>query len=264
MEFSVYKEIYMDIDRILNMVTSIGEMMLINGAETSRVEETMTRICNSFHIFHTDIFVIPTSIIISANDYSRTITKVKRVHRRTVDLDKVSKVNNLSRQICNDDLSLDTIEERIKSINSNKKYSLSTQVFAFSIVAGFFTLFFRGDFKDFLVSLVIGGLLEIISVKLDGIDTNSFFTNILCGASTALIAVISVKMHIGSNVDKIIIGSLMPLVPGLAITNAIRDTIAGELVAGAAKLLEAFLIAVAIAMGTGTILSFAIKFWGNA
>jgi uncharacterized membrane protein YjjP (DUF1212 family) len=49
----------------------------------------------------------------------------------------------------------------------------------------------------------------------------------------------------------------MLLVPGLAITNAIRDTMAGDLVAGTARTVEAIFIAAAIATGAGSML----KLW---
>ena len=49
-------------------------------------------------------------------------------------------------------------------------------------------------------------------------------------------------LPLGQHLDPIIIGSIMPLVPGVAITNAIRDTIQGDLVAGNSRATEAFLI----------------------
>lgn len=251
----------MNIDKILHLVTYAGQIMLENGAETYRVEETMKLICNSYEIFNTDIFVIPTSIIISVSfDNGQTLTKVKRIQNRTVDLDKVSKINDLSRKIYTDHIPLNVVEESLNTINSNSKYNDFIQIFAFSIVAGFFTLFFGGTINDFFVSLFIGALLQIISLRLSGIETNAFFINVLCGSLTTFIAYFSTTIMFGNNMNKIIIGSLMPLVPGLSITNAIRDIIAGELVSGLSKLTEAFLIAAAIAIGAGITLSLGINF----
>ena len=92
---------------------------------------------------------------------------------------------------------------------------------------------------------------------------NDFFTNIFGGALSALVALTSVKLGLASSYDNIIIGSIMLLVPGLAITNAIRDTIAGDLVAALSRALEAFLIAVAIATGSGTVLALWFKYIGG-
>ena len=55
----------------------------------------------------------------------------------------------------------------------------------------------------------------------------------------------------------------MLFVPGLAITNAIRDTIAGDLVSGLTRAAEAFFVAISIAVGTGIVLSLWIALGGS-
>lgn len=65
------------------------------------------------------------------------------------------------------------------------------------------------------------------------------------------------------NVDKIIIGALMLLVPGVAVTNSMRDIIAGDLIAGLMKMVEALMVATAIAIGTGGALSISRYLWGG-
>ena len=79
----------------------------------------------------------------------------------------------------------------------------------------------------------------------------------------AILAIIAVHFKLGFHVDKIIIGSIMLLVPGLAITNAIRDTIAGDLLAGISRAVEAFLIAIAIAIGSGIVLRLCFVYYGG-
>ena len=53
------------------------------------------------------------------------------------------------------------------------------------------------------------------------------------------------------DMDTVIVSSLMPLVPGVAITNAVRDTLQGDYISGSARMLEAFLKAASIALGVG-------------
>ena len=43
---------------------------------------------------------------------------------------------------------------------------------------------------------------------------------------------------------------MMALVPGIALTNAMRDIMAGDMVSGISKAAEALLIGAAIALGT--------------
>ena len=127
------------------------------------------------------------------------------------------------------------------------------------ITSSAFTLLFGGSFKDSLFSGFIGIILCILEYFLNILKTNNFFINIISGALVSLLAFIAVKFNIAPNMNEIIIGSLMPLVPGLAITNSLRDIIDGNLVAGSAKFIEAFFIAVGIAIGSAGILSILIN-----
>jgi uncharacterized membrane protein YjjP (DUF1212 family) len=230
--------------------------MLQSGAEIYRVEETVYRICVSYGLKEADVFATPTGIIISATDENgNTISKVKRIKTRTVDLDKISRVNNLSREICTKNLSIELVQASLENINNSKKYSKNTTFIASSMVAGFFTLVYGGSSRDFIVSLFIGPIIQFFSIILSKIQANSFFINALGGAIASFVALLGTSIGIGDSTDNIVIGSVMLLVPGLIITNAIRDTIEGDLITGLSRASEAFLIAIAIALGSGVVFS---------
>lgn len=244
--------------RIIHIAAEAGKIILQSGGETYRVEETMLRICYAFNVKTADSFVTPTGIIISITDENyEIISLVRRINTRTVNLEKISMVNDLSRSIIPKKLSLDCVEKKLAEINSISVYNPKILILASSFVAGFFTLLFGGNAQDFFVSLIIGLTIKILSTVLNNLQVNEFFINSLGGAVASLIALISVYINLGHNEDKIIIGSIMLLVPGLLITNAIRDTIAGDLVSGISRAIEAFFIAIAIAVGSG----FVIKLW---
>ena len=246
----------MSINKILLLATFAGKIMLESGAEIYRVQETTSRICTSFNLHDVDVFATPTTIIISVtDDTGNTISKIKRITSRTVDLDKISKINDLSRNISCKDLSINSVHNRLIEIDAEPKYSNKTLTFCSSIAAGSFTLMFGGSFKDFFVSIIIGFLIQIMSVYLSKIQANSFFINCIGGALASFIALISKYIGFADNIDKIVVGSLMLLVPGLIITNAIRDTIAGDIASGISRACEAFLIAIAIAVGNGIVFS---------
>ncbi|MBC2580365.1 threonine/serine exporter ThrE family protein [Clostridium sp. DJ247] len=248
----------MDINRIINVAAYAGKIMLESGAEIYRVEETITRICEACNIKNATPFVTPTVVMVSAsNQYGQTITLIKRVKSRTVNLEKICEVNDISRNIRNKGLTLNFIEKKLKQVELCKPYSNSINILMSGIVASSFTLVFGGNTKDFLVSLAIGCIIKLASIFLSLLQTNEFFINIICGSMTAILALVSTYLNVGTHSDKIIVGSIMLLVPGLAITNAIRDTIAGDLISGITRAIEAVLIAVGIAIGTGVVL----KFW---
>ena len=250
-------------NKILYLAAEAGRIILQNGGETSRVEETMTKICYGLKVKNADSFVTPTGIMLSITDKNnRTISLIRKINSRSINLEKVDKINALSREIVNTCPSLNYVEKRLKEIDNSPEYNKKLLILASSFSAGFFTLLFGGNIRDFFVSLFIGVIIKVICIILNSIKINEFFINCLGGAVASLIAIISIHFGIGVNKDKIIIGSIMLLVPGLIITNAIRDTLAGDLVSGISRAIEAFFIAVAIATGSGIIMKLWFYFGG--
>ena len=248
----------METNRILRIAAYAGRIILENGGETYRVEETVCKICSAFGIKEADSFVTPTGMMISVTDATgHTASLIKRINSRTVNLEKISRVNDLSRQISKGAMTLDFVENELKIINHTKNYGERLQVFSSAFAAGFFTLLFGGTLKDFITAFIIGIVIKLLSIKLNNLKINHFFINSIGGAFAALAALTSTYYQLSDNLDKIIIGSIMLLVPGLAITNAIRDTLEGDLVSGVSRAIEALFIAGAIAVGTGVVL----KLW---
>ncbi|WP_283624593.1 threonine/serine exporter family protein [Clostridium butyricum] len=245
----------MDLNKLLNISTLAGKIMLESGAETYRVEETIVRIGLSFGVDDAESFVTPTGIITSLTKDSTTVTLVRRITSRGVDLNKIDLINNLSRQVQAQSMTVDELNTELINISQSDRYSAALTLFSSSAAAGCFALMFGGNIKDFFAAFIIGACIKIVSAVCQKLDINSFFINSLGGGLCAILAIILMKLNICANLDKTIIGSIMLLVPGLTITNAIRDTIAGDLLSGITKAAEAFLVAISIAVGTGAILS---------
>lgn len=245
----------MDLNKLLNISTLAGKIMLESGAETYRVEETIVRIGLSFGVDDAESFVTPTGIITSLTKDSTTVTLVRRITSRGVDLNKIDLINNLSRQVQAQSMTIDELNTELINISQSDRYSAALTLFSSCVAAGCFALMFGGNIKDFFAAFIIGACIKIVSAVCQKLDINSFFINSLGGGLCAILAIILMKLNICANLDKTIIGSIMLLVPGLTITNAIRDTIAGDLLSGITKAAEAFLVAISIAVGTGAILS---------
>ncbi|MGL4730804.1 MAG: threonine/serine ThrE exporter family protein [Clostridium sp.] len=240
-------------DNIIHLAADAGKIMLENGGETYRVEQTISMICNSFDIPHVDIFITPTVIIISiTNKNYETISVVRKLSGSTVNLKKVALISDLSRKICSKKipLSMDDIKSELKYIDNLPAYSKDTVLFASIFTAGFFCLLFGGSLRDFFVSSLIGLLIGLIGRFCTKYNINNFFNNVCGGFIASSIAVIANHFNPLFNVDTIIIGAIMLLVPGLLITNAIRDTLAGDLLSGISRSIEALIIAISISIGT--------------
>jgi len=254
----------MDTNRIVHIAANAGRIILENGGETYRAEETINRLCNSYDLIGSESFVTPTIVIVSASsNFSQTISIIKRINYREINLEKIAQINNLSRNIKNLGYSLEAIETELARIDSVKPYDLKFMVLASSIAAGCLTMVFGGNVNDMIVSAFAGGLMKLLLYYLSSFKANDFFINIFGGFFATLIALICVSLNLATNLDKVIIGSLMLLVPGLAITNAIRDTIAGDLISGIMMAVEAFLIAIAVAVGSGIVFKIWFSFFGG-
>ena len=129
------------------------------------------------------------------------------------------------------------------------------QLAGFAFVAAFFTLLFKGTAADAFCSLVAGAVIFFAKYPMERHRANSFFVNGACSFLAALTAIAGVRLGVGQNLDKIIIGAFMGLVPGVAITNFMRDVLEGDLFAGITKLTESLLTATALALGAGIALS---------
>lgn len=252
----------MNTNELIKVAAEAGKIILENGGETYRVEETISRICSSYGQNSVESFVTPTGIVVSISTDNNSFSVVKSIKNRKIDLEKIQQVNNLSRKVSSKWMSLDDFKNELQKINNTSRYSPKVSLFFASLGASFFTLLFGGNIKDGIVAFFIGTLIQKTSSVLGKYNVNSFFVNIIGGAIAALIAALAVYLKLGNNMDKITIGSIMLLVPGLTITNAIRDTIAGDLVSGISRALEAFLVAVGIAIGTGLIMKIILDFGG--
>ena len=253
----------MNYDELINAATDVGYMLLANGAEIYRVEESMQRIFQAYAVVASDIFAIPTCIYVTISTAEgRPVTKIRRLHSRCTNLDKVDRVNDLCRRICRDTPDFKTIYQALRQIDSRPNYSFFEQVLASSLVGFAFTLFYGGNFADAVCAIFCGAAIKVISYQMDRFHANSFFTNIIASGASAFIALLAVHYNVGLNADKIIIGALMNLVPGIAITSFMRDLIAGDLIAGLIRLTESLLVATAIAIGSGVALTVTRAVWG--
>lgn len=242
---------------LLNFAMLIGEVMLENGAETSRVEDTMSRILNSSNCQTAESFVTPTGIFATLNHPDIDLmTVVKRIQKRQINLNKIAKANQLSRQYCEGTISLESAMYALKQLIDEKPYGPLINIGATGISAGTFALVLNGTLIDMGIALISGLLIGIIQHFFSRLDISKFFIDIVGGAIGASIAYLFFYyFKIGDNFDLIVISSVMPMVPGVAITNAIRDTLHGDLISGVARTMDAFIVATSIATGVGIVLS---------
>ena len=243
-------------DELLDTSTEVAYSLLESGAEIYRVEESVHRIFAAYGARNGYVFAIPTLLILSVeNEEGRPLTEIRRLGSHGSDLCRVAACNDLCRRICRDKPAPQEILAALSRIRALPRYSLPLQVAATAAVGFGFTLLFGGSLADACCSLLCSAAVRLVLDRFGRLEVNSFFTTIVASFAAAALALLGVQVRLGANLDKIVIGTLLNLVPGVALTNVMRDIIAGDLIAGLTKLVEALLIATGIALGTGVALS---------
>lgn len=247
--------------KILVMALYAGEIMLKSGAETYRVEDTIVRLCKSRGFYYVDSYVTPTGIFISVDSKGEKegeiISYIKRIRSRDINLNKVAEVNDFSRKFVVSDMSLEEAMSHLKQIDDLKPYPHYIHAFFSGLASSFFALLFGANSLEFIGAFITSTLVTYTLKYLSKIGFPPFLTNISGGCVASIVAIIFSYLHPDIHVNMVITGAIMVMVPGVAMTNALRDSIAGDLVSGLTRAAEALLIAISIAFGVG----FVLKLW---
>jgi uncharacterized membrane protein YjjP (DUF1212 family) len=247
----------MDSKKLMNFALTVGEVMLKNGAETYRVEDTINRILKTSDYQGIESFVTPTGIFATLEDESIDhMTYIRRVSNREINLYRIELANAISRDYCNGIIPLEEAHTAILKAENMPAYSQWIIVLSIGLAAGLFAIVLGGSYIDAFVTLLAGITLGLFQTFFKKYTISKFFIDIIGSFLMTWVAILFVYgIGIGDNLDLIIISSIMPLVPGVAITNAVRDTIHGDLVSGVSRILDAFIVAASIAAGVGIALS---------
>ncbi|MFT8872387.1 MAG: threonine/serine exporter family protein [Sporolactobacillus sp.] len=225
-----------------------GRILLKNGAETFRVEDTMNRIACNFAINDAQSFVTPTGIIFSIENTD--ITKLERISERATDLRKVTAVNDLSRQIAAGRLTVAQAYRALREIADSKRaYPVWLQILAAAGASSCFLLMFLGNWNDVIPAFLAGAVGQAGAIYMHRLTKIKFFSEFIASLAVGLVVLVSCKTGFGMQLSQIIFAAVMPLVPGVPITNAVRDLMSGDLVSGLSKFAEAALTAFAIGIG---------------
>lgn len=254
----------MDYDALLDLASDLGYGLLKSGAEIYRVEESIQRLLTAYGVPQADPFVIPNCIIVSfLTPQGKTLTQVRRMPSHGTDVDLIERYNDLCRRLCRETPPLEEARRQLAHIwETRRSYSFPVLLLAYVAVTSFFCLFFGGSVRDALCAGVCGLAIGLALEAMTRLRANLFFKSMLGAALSAFFAIFFTRLGIAQHTELVIIGALMALVPGIIFTNAIRDVMAGDMVAGITKIADALLTGVSVALGTGFALSLARLLWG--
>lgn len=243
----------------LALASQAGRIMLENGAETCRIEDTMMRILNHLDIKGANVFVTTTGLFVSSDEH----TLICRIKTRTIHLNKIALVNDMSRRLVSGEISPEEAAKLLEDIDSVKPYRPAVRIAASALSCFCFAFIYGGTPADELAAFFSGAFLSPLLIFLGRIKISGFLTSLFGGAWAALLTLLLIKLGIGENMDKIIIASIMPLVPGVVLTNSVRDILEGDYLSGSGRILDALLVAAAVAAGVGSVLKLYFYFFGG-
>ncbi len=256
-------------DLLVDVAQLAAVIILENGGETSRAEETAIILCHSAGREETEVIALPTGIFITAErcDGSKVSSAI-RIKSRSINLYRVERVNALSRDFAAQKLTLEVLHEKLIALRSSVIYRKPVICAAAGISSAMFSLLFEEVLSatvllDILITFFCAFAAQALGMSAKLKNAYQFSITFLSSAVIGILAVLMVEIVGSGNLSVIIIGAITPLLPGLSLTNAIRDTVMGDLVSGTVRIVETLLIAIGIAGGVGVVLAIYVNFAGG-
>lgn len=253
----------MDKEKILDIATDMGYRLSICGAETFRVEESVERILQAYQI-PAEVFAIPNCLFVSTRETGRNISRMRRIEEHSNDMDGVEHYSQLSRRICGQIPSPDLAEHWLTEADKDRTYYSTAVLYFGHFLASFgFCLLFGGAFRDAVISGLCGIIAGLVDNGLRRYKANLFFRTVLASFLFSFPAYMLHGLGIVLDSNTVVVGALMPLVPGLLFTNAMRDIIYGDMISAVIRIMQVILVALAIAAGTAVAGNFAQSLFGS-
>ncbi len=250
----------MNYSKLLQYILDISEEMLVAGAEVNRVEESIERMLTAYgcDFERINAFIMTINIQVTFEDPDgNIITQIRRVKRSDMNFDRLDYLNDLSRYVCANTPDLDELRSRYLEVMNRPKNPAWLKYLSGVMVAGSFAVFFGGSIFDGIIAGVVSLLIEYLLGFFKRFNINQmgviFMTSVISGIASIIMCSLGL-----ANLDKVLIGEIMLMIPGVAMTNAVRDMLLGDIATGLTKLANALLIAGAIALGMAVPLAFMV------
>ena len=235
----------------LDVAMEIGLAILRSGGDVHRVEDSMTRICRAYGAVQVGVFAIPSLITAEVTmPDGETVSRMCRVESAYLHLARLEEINALSRAVCAVPEPPDRVRERLTAIRKLRRIPEWLCYVGGMLGAGGFTVFAGGTWRDGLCSALIGAMIVLGQHhKLVRENINPMGITAVGSFLSGLLAVLCIVCGLGQNLDTIIIGTIMPEIPGLSFGDALRDLLCGDTVSGSLRLVQALLRALIMALG---------------
>lgn len=248
-------ETYEKAQKAMKMVIKAGEIMLANGAEIYRTEDTMERMliaCENID----DVQVVCTYSYIMASFYYNgdAITSIRKIKNINTDMEKIADINNFSREFVDKKICLDHALKDIEGIENKKGHTMRVSLISYAIACGFFGLAIGGSLVDLISTIAIVMISQVIVYSTASKGRKYFMETLIAAFIQTFLAFAGKEMGIPLNENIVVVGSIYILFPGASLTNSVRDFMNRDLLAGTIGILQAVFMAAALAFGVGVVI----------
>jgi uncharacterized membrane protein YjjP (DUF1212 family) len=242
---------------VLEVASIAGHILLENGAEIARVEDTMERISSHYGVDSGHFYVISNGIFTTGP--SGRYANVEFIPIRGIQLSKIVEVNRLSYAITAGKYTLAEAKARLEEIRRKPAKPAWEQIAGSAFGAMGFCAVFGGGFLDCAAAFVVGALLYVFCLFV----SERYLSKIVGGLCNAFVAtalcLVFYRIGFGDSLSNMIIGAVMPLIPGVPFVNGVRDLADSDYIAGLTRLTDAMLGFICIALGVS--ISFLLDGW---
>lgn len=235
---------------LLALTVEIADVMLRNGGEIYRIEDTVIHILKAYNVESFDVYVLSNGIFASANeDKDDACSMIRHVPLGSVNLSKINYLNQLVRDLCAHKCTIEEAWERVEKSKTLPSYSEHIQVFFCGLGSACYTFIFGGGALDFVFSFFIGMVEQMLLSYMAKKKLSRFLKNVFASFFVSTCSILILLTGLPVMQDKIVIGSIMALVPGITFTTSIRDFHNGDYLSGTIHLIDALLTALCVAVG---------------
>lgn len=252
---------------VLEVAAEAGHILLENGAEISRVEDIMARIASAYGVDSGSFFVLSNGIfttgtmdkVPAGGGQAQTYANVEFIPIRGIQLSKVVAVNRLSYDIAYGMCTLEQARLRLKLIRESPAKPAWEQILGSALGASAFCAVFGGGWLDCAATFVAGALLYVFILFVSSRYLSKIVGGIANALLVTLLCVVFYRIGFGGSLSNMIIGAVMPLIPGVPFVNGVRDLANSDYIAGMTRLTDALLGFFCIALGVA--FSFLLDGW---
>ena len=227
-----------------------GVLLLNCGAEVSRVEDTLSRMSKAYGCIRVEVFVI-TSIISLSMEFpdEEVLTETKRIYSSSgTDFVRLEDLNSISRSCCTQPIPVSELKKRLERVSTEEK-PFTAILLGSILAAASFAVFFGGTLWDGVIAGAFAVAICLLQIRLGDTQITQVGANLMISFLVGLGVGLLCLFIPGIHMDKILIGDIMLLIPGLAMTNSIRNMLGGNTISGLIRLTESLIWAGALAGG---------------